>query len=175
MSGVRIPTAVLDTNVLLDLWLFDDPSVRRLRAAIEQGTLRVLRSAECDAEFGQVIGRAQFGLDEPAQARMLSRWTACSEAIAQVRPAPLACADASDQKFLDAAFSAGAELLLTRDKALLGLARRAEAAGLRIASPAVAMPYDRPAANPGRASVPSPEHAAEGKGGGQAPVSAASR
>jgi predicted nucleic acid-binding protein len=55
----------------------------------------------------------------------------------------LACTDPDDQKFLDAAFSAAADLLLTRDKALLKLARRAEAAGLLIRRPAAAMTYDR--------------------------------
>ncbi len=143
MSAARVASLVLDTNVLLDLWLFDDPSVRALREAIEGGRLRALRSDECDAEFAEVLGRAQFGLDAPARRRMLARWTACSEPIAAVAPAPLACADADDQKFLDAAFSAGAALLLTRDKALLRLGRRAEAIGLRIRKPDPAMTYDR--------------------------------
>ena len=138
-----MPRAVLDTNVLLDLWLFDDPSVRALRAAIEAGELRPLRSADCDAEFAAVIGRGQFGLDEAAQQALLARWTACGEPITDIGPAPLACADPDDQKFLDAAFSAGVELLLTRDKGLLKLDGRAEAAGLRIRKPEAAMTYDR--------------------------------
>lgn len=135
---------VLDTNVLLDLWLFDDPSVRALRAALEAGRLRAVRSADCDTEFEQVLARAQFGLDEAARRQALGRWSACSEPIAAVAPAPLACADADDQKFLDAAFSAGVDWLLTRDKALLKLARRAEAAGLRIGKPGAMVTYDRP-------------------------------
>ena len=144
VGAAGAPRLVLDTNVLLDLWLFDDPSVRPLRAALEAGRLRALRSADCDAEFEEVIRRAQFGLDEAARYRLLARWSACSEPIAAVSPAPLACSDPDDQKFLDAAFSAGADLLLTRDKALLQLARRAEAVGLHIRSPAAAMTYDRP-------------------------------
>jgi putative PIN family toxin of toxin-antitoxin system len=143
VSEGGVACVVLDTNVLLDLWLFDEPSTRPLRAAIEAGRLRALRSADCDAEFEEVIQRDQFGLDEAARRNMMARWSACSEAIADVAPGPLACADPDDQKFLDAAFSAGADLLLTRDKALLRLARRAEMAGLRIRSPAAAMPYDR--------------------------------
>lgn len=135
---------VLDTNVLLDLWLFDDPSVQPLRRRLEAGSLRALRSDACDAEFTEVIGRAQFGLAEAARRTLLGRWRQCSEPIAAVVPAPLACTDPDDQKFLDAAFSAAADLLLTRDKALLKLARRAEAAGLRIRRPDAAMTYDRP-------------------------------
>lgn len=142
MSRTGVASLVLDTNVLLDLWLFDDPSTRPLRAAIEAGRLRPLRSADCDAEFAEVIGRPQFGLDEASRRSMLERWTACSEPIARVASAPLACADPGDQKFLDAAFSAGADVLLTRDKVLLKLARRAEAAGLRIRRPEAAMTCD---------------------------------
>ena len=144
MSGTRVPSLVLDTNVLLDLWLFDEPSTRPLRAAIEAGAVRAVRSADCDAEFAGVIARAQFGLDEASRRSVLARWTQCSAPIAAVAPAPLACADPDDQKFLDAAFSAGADALLTRDKALLKLARRAEAAGLRIRRPDASMTYDRP-------------------------------
>ena len=142
-SEERVPRAVLDTNVLLDLWLFDDPSVRSLRAGIEAGSFQPLRSTDCDAEFAEVIGREQFGLDKAAQRALLARWTACSEPIADVAPALLTCADPGDQKFLDAALSARADLLLTRDKTLLKLARRAEAAGLRIRKPEAAMTYDR--------------------------------
>ncbi len=143
MNGPRPCRLVLDTNVLLDLWLFDDPSVRPLRDGLDAGRVRAVRSEACDAEFAEVIGRARFRLGEAARSELLARWRQCSEPIAAVAPAPLACTDPDDQKFLDAAFSAAADLLLTRDKALLKLARRAEAAGLLIRRPAAAMTYDR--------------------------------
>jgi len=143
VSADGAPRVVLDTNVLLDLWVFDDPSARPLRAALETGRVRALRSAACDAEFADVLARVQFGLDPATRARLLEGWSACSAEIAPAVPAPLACSDPDDQKFLDAAFAAGAELLITRDKALLQLARRAEAAGLRIRRPAEAITYDR--------------------------------
>jgi predicted nucleic acid-binding protein len=84
VSVGRAPGAVLDTNVLLDLLLFDDPSTRPLRAAIEAAALRPLRSADCDAEFAEVLARAQFGLDEASRRRILERWAGCSEPIAEV-------------------------------------------------------------------------------------------
>ena len=139
---------VIDTNVLLDLWLFDDPSVRPLRQALESGRARALRSAECDAEFADVLGRSRFRLDPAARDHVLARWAACSEPIGGVVSAPLLCADADDQKFLDAAFSAGAGALLTRDKLLLHLARRAAAAGMTICTPATLFP-GRPGESPG--------------------------
>ncbi len=139
MNVPQAPCFVLDTNVLLDLWLFDEPSVRPLRAALEARQWRALRSAACDAELADVIARHRFGLDESARERLLARWAACSEPIAVVRTAPLACADPDDQKFLDAAFSVKADALLTRDKTLLQLARRAAASGLAICTPAMVM------------------------------------
>ena len=142
-EGPAAPRAVLDTNVLLDLWLFDEPSTRTLRAAVESGAVRALRSAATDAELADVLGRPCFGLADAARAAVLDRWAACSEPIAAVCPAPLACTDPDDQKFLDAAFSAGADLLLTRDKALLKLAPRAAAAGLTIRRPGEPIAYDR--------------------------------
>ncbi len=133
------PRIVLDSNVLLDLWLFDDPAVRPLRAAIEAGHLRALRSAACDAEFAEVLARRRFKLDPSDCERLLARWSACSAPIAVIAPAPVVCSDVDDQKFLDAAFSAQAHALLTRDKGLLQLARRAAAAGLTICAPTAAL------------------------------------
>jgi len=56
-----------------------------------------------------------------------------------VFPSPLACTDLSDQKFLDLAHTARADWLVTKDKALLKLARRARALGLQIVEPGAAM------------------------------------
>jgi predicted nucleic acid-binding protein len=107
-----------------------------LRHALASGRVQALRSAVLDAEFADVLCRSQFGLDETTRERAMARWTACSEPIGGVVPAPLQCADPDDQKFLDAAFSARADVLLTRDKLLLQLAPRAAAAGLSICKPA---------------------------------------
>jgi predicted nucleic acid-binding protein len=48
-----------------------------------------------------------------------------------------ACSDIDDQKFLDLAYSSGAQVLITKDRALLKLARRASGT-LRIVTPDVA-------------------------------------
>ena len=42
---------VLDTNVVLDLVVFDDPGAGALRAAIEEKRATILGSAECLAEL----------------------------------------------------------------------------------------------------------------------------
>lgn len=117
---------VLDTNVVLDLVVFDDPGAAGLRVAIEGKHATLLSSADCRAELLRVLAYPRFGLDEAAQARAL-RWF---DAFAQINEAPPAhpplprCSDPDDQKFLDLAWAAGADVLVTKDKALLDLARR---------------------------------------------------
>ena len=45
------PTVVIDTNVVLDLWLFDNPDVALLRRALESGHLHWIA---CERMFGEL-------------------------------------------------------------------------------------------------------------------------
>lgn len=129
--------AVLDTNVLLALWLFRDPVVEPLRAALATGELRAFRSAATDAEFAEVLGRpALFSVAPERQAALLATWQAASSLVEAIQPAPWVCRDPLDQKFLDLAVSAGANWLITRDRDLLKLARKARRQALVIVTPA---------------------------------------
>ena len=117
---------VLDTNVALDLVVFDNPGVEALRTAIKAKRVALLSSAECRAELHRVLAYPRFGLESPSQDKAL-RWF---DAHAQILVAPPAhpplprCSDPDDQKFLDLAWAAGADVLVTKDRALLELARR---------------------------------------------------
>lgn len=129
------PRAVLDTNVLLDLWVFDDPAVGLLRAALAAGDCVALRSPATERELADVLARPQFALSEARQRALLAQWRSQAQAIERVFPAPWQCHDPHDQPFLDLAFTARAQWLLTRDKALLRLAHKAKTVGLEIAAP----------------------------------------
>jgi putative PIN family toxin of toxin-antitoxin system len=129
-------TAVLDTNVLLALWLFRDPVVEPLRAALAAGRLQAVRSAETDAEFAEVLARPGLFSVEPArQLRLLDAWQSMASLLAEIRLAPWICRDPLDQKFLDLAVSAQAGWLITRDRDLLKLARKTRRQGLLIVAP----------------------------------------
>lgn len=130
------PRAVIDTNVLLDFWVFDDPVARPLRGAIESGRVNALRSGDCIDELTQVLLRDRFPLASEARFAVLRDWDRLATPMERVFPAPLACSDRNDQKFLDLAYTARADWLVTKDKALLKLARRARRDGLLILSPA---------------------------------------
>ncbi len=69
------PRAVIDTNVLLDFWVFDDAASRPLRAAVESGQVNALRSGDSVDEFTQVIMREQFELATEARFGILRDWT----------------------------------------------------------------------------------------------------
>lgn len=132
---------VLDTNVALDCWVFDDAGSRPLRAALEAGRLRALRSPATEAEFADVIARPLFALDAAGQAGALAGFKSHAELVVHVDPAPpgLRCADPADQMFLDLACTARADLLITKDKLLLATAGRASRHGVVVCTPAKAV------------------------------------
>jgi len=132
------PRVVIDTNVLLDFWVFDDAASRPLRAAVERGQVNALRSGDSVDEFTEVIMREKFELATDARFGILRDWDRLATPVERVFAAPFACSDRDDQKFLDLAYTARADWLVTRDKALLKLARRARRDGLKILAPVAA-------------------------------------
>lgn len=117
---------VLDTNTVLALWMFQDPGLTLLRARIEAGCWRLASRSDALEELALVLAYRQFGLEEARRADLLARYAArVQHAPAQAADAaPLPkCRDRDDQKFLEIARDAGAAVLVTRDKALLRLAR----------------------------------------------------
>lgn len=120
---------VLDTNVWLDWLVFRDAEIAPLRAAATQGRARVFIDAACEAELARVLayplGRVR--LDAAAQAACLAECRRVASRGARAAPpawALPACRDPEDQKFLELARDCRADLLLTKDRALLELARR---------------------------------------------------
>jgi putative PIN family toxin of toxin-antitoxin system len=128
--------AVLDTNVLLDLWVFEEEKARFLRATLASGRCVAFASQETLAELALVLARPEFGLSAERQLRLRSDWSAMTRLVPRVFPAPWQCTDRDDQPFLDLAHTARAQWLVTRDKALLKLARKTRATGLTIVAPA---------------------------------------
>jgi len=131
------PRIVLDTNVWLDLLVFDDPRVAPVRAALASGELVVVSNDDCRAEWCRVLAYPQLRLDPLRQAELRAAYDGLTVPVeAPATNAVPRCADPDDQKFVELASASGASWLLSRDAALLALARRTERAGLfRIATP----------------------------------------
>ncbi|MFN3544201.1 MAG: putative toxin-antitoxin system toxin component, PIN family [Thiobacillus sp.] len=129
---------MLDTNVVLDLFHFDDAAARPLRQAFDAGTLPCAASPATLAEWQRVLGYPEFGLDAAAQAALYA--TYADRVDLQPNGSPLKlprCRDADDQKFLELAARCGT-VLVSKDRALLRLARRG-GLGFRILPPATAV------------------------------------
>jgi uncharacterized protein len=114
---------VLDTNVVLDLLVFDDPRARPLLAALERGALVAWASARTLAELQRVLGYTSFALAPEAQAAQLARYRGLVRLAEEEGPLPELprCADREDQKFLELAARVGARWLVSKDKQLLQL------------------------------------------------------
>lgn len=117
--------AVLDTNVWLDWLVFTDASVTTIARGVQAGVLQVLGSDATRAEWLEVIARRRFGMDEETHARAVAAYDRILCRRAAAPACGLLCRDPDDQKFLDLAIAERADWLITRDKALLSLARRA--------------------------------------------------
>src|SRR5438270_12254695 len=61
---------VLDTQIWLDWLVFDDPSVRDLRVAVETGRAEIWMDPACDAELERVLAYdlGKHSIAAPAQA-----------------------------------------------------------------------------------------------------------
>ncbi len=119
---------ILDTNVWLDWLVFDDPSTALIKAAVAANRAEVFIDAPCEAELERALGydlgkRAVDIAACIAECRRVARRIESPVPEAERARLP-ACRDPDDQKFLQAALAARAGFLLTRDRALLELARR---------------------------------------------------
>ena len=123
---------VLDTNVCLDLFVFNDPRWDGLLAALESGAVEAVTRADCRDEYLIVLHYKHLPLDEASRLWSAARFDALVKVVApepKLVRLPI-CSDRDDQKFLEVARDASAEILITKDKALLKLARKTALAGM---------------------------------------------
>ena len=121
------PALVLDTNIVLDLWVFRDPRAEPLAAALARGGFGWLATPAMREELVRVLAYAHIAARLAAGGIEPSHVLACFDAHARMveapPKAPVTCADADDQKFIDLAVSHKC-LLLSKDAAVLALRSR---------------------------------------------------
>jgi putative PIN family toxin of toxin-antitoxin system len=120
-------TIVLDTNIVLDLFIFNDPRCADLRAALGCKTLQWTATQNMRDELERVLTYTHL------QPRMAFYATTAAQVLAQfdtgvqiVDTAPRAfyvCKDADDQKFIDLAVQLQSALV-SKDKAVLCMRKR---------------------------------------------------
>ena len=128
---------VLDTNIVLDLLVFDDPAVRGLRAALDDGRSHWLVTVDMRAELARVLAYPQVASRLPAGSGaadgVLAQFDRMSQTVAAAPSAPVRCTDRDDQIFVDLAV-AHRSMLLSKDRQVLRLRRRLVALGVAVGS-----------------------------------------
>lgn len=133
---MSVSTVVLDTNILLDLWVYDDAAVGPLRERLQAGGLRWIATPSMREELRRVLDYPHIAArlaarPQEAQA-VLDAFDAHVELQAVAPRAPYVCKDVDDQKFVDLA-AAHQAVLLSKDKAVLTLRNRLARVGVTVA------------------------------------------
>jgi putative PIN family toxin of toxin-antitoxin system len=118
---------VIDTNIVLDLWLFEDPATIPLRAALQSGAISHLATASMRDELERVLTYPHL-VKRMAKSNIqaqdiLNRFDKHQLAAEPAAKAPCTCKDPDDQKFIDLAV-AHATPLLSKDNAILCMKKR---------------------------------------------------
>ncbi|PLK50857.1 putative toxin-antitoxin system toxin component, PIN family [Uliginosibacterium sp. TH139] len=122
---------VIDTNVVMALWHFRDPALATLADWVGTSAVELLTRADCLDELARVLAYVQFRIEPAQRAQIYATYAQAARCLPEPDDTRLAeldalprCKDRDDQKFLTLAWLGEADLLLTRDKLLLKLARK---------------------------------------------------
>jgi len=133
---------VLDTNIVLDWLVFSHVSMNVLQEGTEDRRITVVTYPPALDELRRVLTYPQFKLDASRQKEVLETYQALAEAATLpegfsldhlMLPAQFPrCRDRDDEHFLALAFHTGADALVSKDKAVLRLRKRAGTFGVKI-------------------------------------------
>jgi len=136
---------VLDTNIVLDWLLFNDTSLDPLRRQPADQRAIILTHEFAITELERVLTYPIFKLTADRQQTLLQRYRDQTQFVAMpegfsARQLLLPegfphCRDADDQPFLALCLHARADALVTKDKALLKLRKRARKYGVTLLDP----------------------------------------
>ena len=128
------PRLVLDTNVILDLLVFKDPSAEPIRLLLDAKLVDAVRSEASILELVDVIQRPTFKLSREEQEIILQAWESSTRLLenAAIESAPFTCRDLDDQVFINMAYSLRPALLLSKDLRVLELQAIAKRHGVEI-------------------------------------------
>jgi len=120
-------SVVFDTNVLLDLFVFNDFRALHLKQALLNQQIDALASPKTLEEFADVISRPLFALETIDQEKILLQWTSLARILddQSLLSSPWRCQDPDDQVFLDLAFTARPCTLISKDNEVLKFADHA--------------------------------------------------
>ena len=130
------PLVVIDTNIVLDLFIFNDPRCAPLRAALDAQSLRWISTIDMRNELERVLDYAhlqpRIDFYQTSKAQVLAGFDAQVELRDVAARCVYLCKDEDDQKFIDLA-AAHRSLLLSKDKAVLCMRKRLTFLGVTVA------------------------------------------
>ena len=118
---------VLDTNIVLDLYVFSDAAVQPVRDGLHNASLSWLATQPMREELARVLTyphiTARLNFYKLQAEEVLAAFDTHAHIVAAPPKASVTCKDPDDQKFIDLAVAHRA-LLLSKDNAVLSTRKR---------------------------------------------------
>ena len=137
MTEIAPQTIVLDTNIVLDLWLYLDPATPALLEALTSKCVEWVATQAMRDELARVLAYPHIVLRMQKGRLVAEHLLAQLDRFARLVPvadrAPYVCKDLDDQKFIDLAY-AYACALVSKDKVVLTMRNRLARAGVSVVS-----------------------------------------
>ena len=125
---------VLDTNVCLDLFVFNDPRWERIKQGLQNQELVAVSRTDCRDEWLAVLHYHHLPVHDDNRCEIVSMFdkNIAIPAFSEKNIKLPICTDKDDQKFLEICRDTESRFLITKDKALLKLSRKTQALNLFI-------------------------------------------
>ena len=139
MGHASAAPIVLDTNIVLDAWVFQDPATVPLLQALADGRLQWIATAPMRDELERVLAypkiAARLAFYQLTCAQVLAQLDGMAQMVDVASKAVVTCRDPDDQKFIDLAVAHRARLL-SKDRDVLCMKKRLLALDV-LAQPAI--------------------------------------
>ena len=126
-------TVVIDTNIILDVFVFADAATRPVRQALEAGELDWIPTQPMRDDLARVLDYPQIvprlAFYRLSANDVLAAFDRHARLLDIALKARLNCSDPDDQKFIDLAVAEKA-LLLSKDRHVLSMSKRLMAHGV---------------------------------------------
>ena len=134
-SSFPVQTIVLDTNIVLDAFLFNDPAAEPVRQALAKHKLDWLATQPMRDELVRVLAypkiAARLAFSKMTLNDVLTKFDQHARLVDIAPKASVTCSDTDDQKFIDLAVQHRA-LLLSKDRDVLSMKKRLAGQGITV-------------------------------------------
>ena len=135
MTHTPAACVVLDTNIVLDLWLYRDPATPVLLDALESKSVQWIATHVMRDELERVLAYThiaqRLAFSHMTAQDILVQFDAHAHGMPVAAKAQFVCKDSDDQKFIDLAAAHRAQLI-SKDKAVLTMRNRMARVGVAV-------------------------------------------